>query len=85
MLAGELTIAEAARKEKVSEKSIGRWKVDFLEAGETALAAGKSGPSTREEQLEAELADLTQAQGEAAVELRVWKKSAEGRLGRSRT
>ncbi len=49
-LAGEMTIAEAARREKVSEQSIGRWKADFLEAGKTALAAGKSGPSTREEQ-----------------------------------
>ena len=85
VLAGEMTIAEAARREKVSEQSIGRWKADFLEAGKTALAAGKSGPSTREQQLEAEVADLTQALGEAAVELRVWKKSAEGRLGPSRT
>jgi transposase len=59
VLAGEMTIAEAARKEKVSEQSIGRWKADFLEAGKTALAAGKSGPSTREGQLEAEVADLT--------------------------
>lgn len=85
VLAGEMTIAEAARREKVSEQSIGRWKADFLEAGKTALAAGKSGPSTREQQLEAEVAELTQALGEAAVELRVWKKSAEGRLGPSRT
>ena len=43
VLAGELTIAEAARREKVSEQSIGRWKAGFLEAGKTALAAGKSG------------------------------------------
>jgi transposase len=43
------------------------------------------GPSTREQQLEAEVTELTQALGEAAVELRVWKKSAEGRLGPSRT
>jgi transposase len=85
VLAGEVSIAEAARREKISEQSIGRWKADFLEAGKTALVAGKSGPSTREEQLEAEVADLTQALGEAAVELRVWKKSAEGRLGPSRT
>ncbi|HZY29450.1 MAG TPA: transposase [Jiangellaceae bacterium] len=85
VLAGEMTIAEAARREKVSEQSIGRWKADFLEAGRTALAAGKSGSSTREEQLEAEVADLTQALGEAAVEIRVWKRSAEGRLGPSRT
>ena len=81
VLAGEMSIAEAARREKVSEQSIGRWKADFLEAGKTALAAGRSGPSTREEQLEAQVEDLTQALGEAAVEIRVWKKSAEGRLG----
>ena len=43
--------------------------------------AGRSGPSSREEQLEAEVVELTQALGEAHVELRVWKKSAEGRLG----
>lgn len=85
VLSGEVSIAEAARREKVSEQSIGRWKADFLEAGKTALVAGKSGPSTREAQLEAEVAELTQALGEAAVELRVWKKSAEGRLGPSRT
>ena len=85
VLSGEVSIAEAARREKVSEQSIGRWKADFLEAGKAALVAGKSGPSTREQQLEAEVAELTQALGEAAVELRVWKKSAEGRLGPSRT
>ena len=85
VLAGEMSIAEAARREKVSEQSIGRWKADFLEAGKTALAAGRSGPSTREEQLEAQVEDLTQALGAAAVEIRVWKKSAEGRLGPLRT
>lgn len=85
VLAGELSIAEAARRERVSEQSIGRWKADFLEAGKAALAAGRSGPSTREEQREAQVEDLTQALGEAAVEIRVWKKSAEGRLGPSRT
>ena len=85
ILAGETTIAEAARREKVSEQSIGRWQADFLEAGQTGLAAGKSGPSPREQQLEAEVAELTRALGEAAVEIRVWKKSAEGRLGPSRT
>ena len=85
VLAGEMSIAEAARKENVSEQSIGRWKAEFLEAGKTALVAGRSGPSSREEQLEAEVAELTQALGEAHLEARVWKKSAEGRLGPSRT
>jgi len=85
ILAGEVSIAEAARKEKVSEQSIGRWKAEFIEAGKTALTAGKTGPSTREAQLEAEVDDLTRALGEAAVELRVWKRSAEGRVGPLRT
>jgi transposase len=85
ILAGEISIAEAARKEKVSEQSIGRWKAEFIEAGKTALVAGRSGPSSREEQLDAEVVELTQALREAHVELRVWKKSAEGRLGPSRT
>ncbi|MGX6404588.1 helix-turn-helix domain-containing protein [Dermabacter hominis] len=80
-----MSIAEAARKEKVSEQSIGRWKAEFLEVGKTALVAGRSGPSSREEQLEAEVAELTQALGEAQLEARVWKKPAEGRLGPSRT
>ena len=39
VFAGEATIAEAARREKVSEQSIGRWKLDFLEGGKTALVA----------------------------------------------
>ena len=43
ILAGELSIAEAARKEKISEQSIGRWKAEFIEAGRTALVAGRSG------------------------------------------
>ncbi|WP_237740051.1 helix-turn-helix domain-containing protein [Serinicoccus marinus] len=44
VLAGEVSIAEAARKEKVSEQSIGRWKAEFLEAGRTALASAGPGP-----------------------------------------
>lgn len=53
VLSGEVSVAEAARKEKVSEQSIHRWRTEFVEAGKTALAAGRSGPSTREAQLEA--------------------------------
>jgi transposase len=77
ILAGEMTVAAAARQAKVSEQ--------FLEAGAAGLAAGSGKPSTREQQLEAEVAELTTALGEAAVELRVWKKSAEHRLGPSKT
>src|SRR5215213_4189987 len=85
ILAGEITVAEAARRAKVSEQWVGNWKRQFLEAGKSGLGAGKAGPSTREQQLEAEVTELIQALGGAAVELRVWKRSAEGRLGPLRT
>ena len=80
VLPGEMSIAEAARRENISEQSIGRRKADFLQPGKASLVAGRSGPSTREAQLEAEVAELTTALGGAAIEVRVWKKSAEGRL-----
>src|SRR5215207_3092779 len=54
ILAGEITVAEAARRAKVSEQWVGNWKRQFLEAGKSGLGAGKAGPSTREQQLEAE-------------------------------
>ena len=85
VLQGEITVAEAARREKVSEQAIGNWKRQFLEGGKLGLETGKSKPSSREQQLEEEVAELTQALGEAAIEVRVWKKSAEGRLGPLRT
>jgi transposase len=59
VLPGEVSVAEAARKVKVSQQSILRWRAEFVEAGKTALATGRSGPSTREAQLEAEDDDLT--------------------------
>ena len=85
ILAGELTVAEAARRAKVSEQSVSAWKRQFIEHGRAGLASGRSRSSTREAQLEAEVEDLKTALGEAHVELRVWKRSAEYRLAPSRT
>jgi transposase len=86
VLSGEMTVAEAARRTKVSEQSVGTWKKLFLEGGRSGLSAGaNSRSSSREEQLEAEIEELTTALGEAHVQLRVWKKSAEHRLAPSRT
>lgn len=85
VLSGEMTIAEAARRNKVSEQSVSRWKAQFLDSGRAGMAEGaKAGSSSREEQLAAQVEELTTALGEAHVELRVWKKSAEHRLGPSR-
>jgi len=49
------------------------------------LAKGRPpGPNARERQLQDEVEELKAALGEAHIELRVWKKNAERRLGPSR-
>jgi transposase len=44
LLQGEVSVAEAARREKVSAQAIGNWKRQFLEAGRASLVAGSAGP-----------------------------------------
>ena len=87
VVSGEMTCAEAARQGKASEQSISIWKRQFLESDKAGLAnaGAASGPNARERALAAENEELKAALGEAHVELRVWKKSAEGRLGPTRS
>ena len=86
VIAGEMSVAEAARRAKVSEQSVGNWRRQFLEGGKQGLAdGGRPGSNPQEQRLEAEIEELKAALGEAHVELRVWKKSAEGRLGPTRS
>ena len=75
-------MAEAARRGRASEQSISTWKRQFLEGGKAGLVeGGKPGANPRERALLEENEQLKAALGEAHVELRVWKKSAEYRLG----
>jgi transposase len=86
VVSGEMTIVDAARRAKVSEQSVSNWKRQFLEGGKQGLAdGGRPGSNPQEQRLEAEIEELKAALGEAHVELRVWKKSAEGRLGPTRS
>ena len=72
---GEVSIAEAARREGVSQTSIANWRDQFLNAGSAAVAAGgPTKPTSREQQLAAENEQLAAALGEAHVELRLWRK-----------
>ena len=86
VISGELSMAEAARRGKASEQSISTWKRQFLEGGKAGLAeSGRVQPGQRERALLEENEELKAALGEAHVELRVWKRSAESRLGPTRT
>ncbi len=75
VLRGEVTIAEAARREGVSETSIAKWRDRFLDGGQASIAAGgRVGGSSREQRLQADIEELTSALGEAHMELRLWRK-----------
>ena len=81
-----MSVAEAARRGKASEQSISTWKRQFFEGGKAGLVeGGKPGVNPRERALLEENEQLKAALGEAHVELRVWKRSAEYRLGPTRT
>ncbi len=86
VISGEMSVVEAARRAGVSEQSVGNWKRQFLEGGRQGLAdGGRPGSNPQLRRLEAELEDTKAALGEAHVELRVWEKSAEYRLGPTRS
>lgn len=72
---GEEDPYRAMRAARRGQQAIGNWKRQFCEAGRSGVETGASRPSTRERPLEDEVAELTTALGEAAVEIRVWKKS----------
>ncbi len=75
ILRGEVTIAEAARREGVSQTTIAKWRDRFLDGGQAAIAAGgRAGGSNQEQRLTAQIEELTSALGEAHMELRLWRK-----------
>ena len=75
VLRGEASVAETARRERVSEASIAKWRDLFLAGGARALADGaRRGPSEREVELERRLDQVTSALGEAHVELRLLRR-----------
>ena len=66
--AGGLSTAEAVRRAKCLSSRSARGSGSSWRPERPGLtAAGRAGPSHREQLLEAEVADLTQALGEAAV------------------
>ena len=79
VLRGEAGVAETARRERVSETSVAKWRDLFLEGGARALADGaQRGPSEREVELERRLEQVTSALGEAHVELRLLRRGGAG-------
>jgi transposase len=77
MLRGKEPIAQIARKHKVSDTLLHRWRERFFEGGQTALAFenGAAGRQrSHEEALERKIEELQTVIGEQAVEIRFLKK-----------
>lgn len=77
VLRGETTQSDIARRLQMSQTTIAKWQKQFLQGGVEALSRGENArppSSKREEELEAQVDELTTALGEAYVELRVWRK-----------
>ena len=77
VLRGETTQVEVGRRLELSQTTISKWQKQFLEGGREALARGdnpRSPSSRREDELAAQVEELTGALGEAYVELRLWRK-----------
>lgn len=77
VLRGETTQTEISRKLQMSQTTVAKWQRQFLDGGAEGLARGDRPTrpqSRREEELEAQVEELTSALGEAYVELRVWRK-----------
>jgi len=90
VLAGEMTLAEAARRHGVTSRAVGQWRDRFLEAGKASLesrmpgAAGGAGSQT-ERRPRAEAEQLKLALAEATVQMRIWRKGASTEGGRDRS
>jgi transposase len=80
VLAGELSLADAARRYGVSPSTVGKWRDQFIEAGRGGLDEKLPGPSSAsmtERRLRGEIEQLKLALAEATVQLRIWQKGAE--------
>jgi transposase len=86
ILAGEMTCAEARVETRSRRRRSGTGSgLSWTPARLVRRPAGVRGRTRLSGALAAEVEELKAALGEAHVELRVWKKSAEYRLGPSRT
>jgi transposase len=77
VLRGEMTQVEASRRLQMSQTTIAKWQKQFLEGARESLARGENSHppgSKREVELQDQIDELTQALGEAYVELRIWRK-----------
>ncbi len=84
MLRREEPVANLARRYNVSETTLHRWREDFVQAGEAALADRRSKADVQAAAklrgLEQQLAERDRVIGELTIANRILKKTADGLL-----
>jgi transposase len=83
LLRREEPAAKLARRFRISEQTLYRWRDDFLAGGEAALADGKGGADPRDREireLKKEVENRDQVIGELTIANRILKKTSEGLL-----
>ena len=82
MVRGEAPTAELARRYGVSDPTLHRWREDFIQAGEAALAYGRGAKADSEaarvRELEKALEERDMVIGELTIANRILKKRADG-------
>ena len=81
VLAGEVSLAEAARRHGTSAAAVSQWRDRFVESGtaglERRLPGGPGRGTQAERVLRGEVEQLKLALAEATVQLRIWRVGAE--------
>jgi transposase len=82
VLAGEVSMSEAARRHGVAQPTVVKWRTLFVEGGRRAVLEERlpgrvTGESTAERRMRIENEQLKLALAEATVQLRIWQKGAE--------
>ena len=84
MLRKEEPVAMLARRYGVSETTLHRWRDEFLQAGEAALAFGRGkqagAQAAQIQQLQKDIAERERVIGELTVANRILKKRGSGLL-----
>jgi transposase len=84
MLRREEPVAVLARRHSVSEGTLHRWREEFLQGGEAALADRRSKAdaqgAAKVQELQKQLAERDRVIGELTIANRILKKTADGLL-----
>ena len=77
VLAGDLSVSQAAREAGVTEQAIGNWKRQFIVSGSQGLGGCDRQSLERERELRSQITELKTALGEVYLQLRARRQTVD--------